>query len=108
VLTLVLAGISAALAIVVIALSRGFGRAVALSLCAIIASLPLLLGGSAAYLYARASTDPDSEYVRRAFAAITRELATLAVRNGLAFLVAGALLAMVSIVCARAYEVRRR
>jgi hypothetical protein len=107
VLTLVLAGISVLLAIILVALFHGFGRAVALTLSAFVASLPLLFGGLVAHLYARASADRDGEYVRQEFMAIAQDLSWVAVRNGAALMLAAAMLLITSIVCARISDARR-
>jgi hypothetical protein len=107
VLTLVLAGISVILAIVLAGLCRGFGRAVALGAATLVASLPLLLGGSAAWLYARASANADSEYLRHEFLRIAQDLAGLPVRNGIVLLLAGAAVLIVGAACARTTDARR-
>jgi hypothetical protein len=107
VLALVLAGISVVLAIMLAALCRGFGRAVALGAVTLVASLPLLLGGIAAHLYARASADGGSEYVRREFMQIAQDLAWLPVRNGLALVALGAAVMVAGSVCARIADGRR-
>jgi hypothetical protein len=106
VLTLVLAGISVALAIVVAVMSRGFGRAVALGSAVFVASMPLALGGLAAYFYARTSADGESEYLRHEFMLIARDLAWLPVRNGLALMLVGALMLVAGAVCARLSDAR--
>jgi hypothetical protein len=107
VLTLVLAGISVVLAIVLAALCRGFGRAVALGIAALAASLPLLFGGLAAYSYARASADADGEYLRRELMLVAQDLAWLPVRNGLVVLVAAGAVLMIGAACARIADLRR-
>ncbi len=106
-LTLVLAGISVALAVAFAAASRGFGRVVALGAAMIAASMPLLLGGLAAYLYARSSADADREYLRHEFMLIAKDLAWLPVRNGLAFMVVGAVVVIAGAVAARIAGGRR-
>ena len=107
-LTLVLAGISVALAIALTGLCREFGRAVALGAATFAASIPLLLGSLAFYLYARSSADGDSEYLRHEFMLIARDLAWLPVRNGLAFMLVGAVLLIAGAVCARIADARGR
>jgi hypothetical protein len=98
-LTLVLAGISVALAIMLVTLSRGFGRAVALGSAVAVASLPLLLSGLLAYVSAR--SDSSSEYLRHEFMLIARDLAWLPLRNGIALLLVGAIALVLGAVCAR-------
>ncbi len=107
VLTLVLAGISVILAIVLAGICRGFGRAMALGAATLVASLPLLLGGSAASLYARASADADSEYLRHEFLQIAQDLAGLPVRNGMVLLLGGAAVLIAGVACARISDARR-
>jgi hypothetical protein len=101
VLTLVLAGISVGLAMVLAMLCHGFGRAVAIGAAVLVASLPLLLGGLAAYAYARASGDAGGEYLRREFMQIVKDLAWLPVRNGIAIALVGAAVVAAGAVSAR-------
>jgi hypothetical protein len=106
VLTLVLAGISVVLAIILAGFCRGFGRAVALGAAVLVASLPLFLGGIASYLYARSSVDADGEYLRQEFMQIAQDLAWLPVRNGLAFMLVGAAVMLVGAAWARFADAR--
>jgi hypothetical protein len=107
VLTLVLAGISVALAIALVAVCRGFGRMTACGAATIAASLPLLLVGLLAYVSARSEADAEDEYVRHELMLIAEDLAWLPVRNGLAFMLVGAALLISGAVCARLSDARR-
>ena len=107
VLTLVLAGISVALAIALVAVCRGFGRMTAPGAATVAASLPLLLVGLIAYASARSGADGESDYVRHEFMLIAEDLAWLPVRNGLAFMLVGAAALIAGAVCARLSDGRR-
>lgn len=108
VLTLVLVAVSALLAIVLAAFCRGFGRLVGISAAVLAASAPLLLGGLAMCLYAKASAGADGEYLHGEFMEIGASLAWLPVRNGIAFTVMGAGLLAIGVVCARWSDSRGR
>lgn len=107
VLTLVLAGVSVVLAIILVVLCRRFGRAVALGAAAFVASMPLLLGGVMVHASARSAADGDGEYVRREFMVIAQDLSWLPVRNGFALMAAAAAVLIAGAVCARISDARR-
>ncbi|HEX5479158.1 MAG TPA: hypothetical protein VFY79_05505, partial [Dehalococcoidia bacterium] len=68
VLTLVLAAVSAVLALLLALLCRGFGRLVAVGIVTLAAALPVLFFGLAAWLYLRAND--SGEYTRQQFASL--------------------------------------
>jgi hypothetical protein len=101
--TIVLAALSALLAMTLAALCRGFGRLAAIGAVTVAASLPVLLFG----LLGRASSpDSDTEYIERELIAIGESLAWIPIRNGLAFVAFGAILLIAGIVGARIADAR--
>lgn len=97
VVLVVFAAMAVALAGVLGALTRGFGRAVALGLTVIAASLPVLLGGIALRLYMAAGSDASEEYPRPQLLDIGEALAWIPVRNGMAFVALGAVLLIIGV-----------
>ena len=108
VLTLALAGMSVLLAVVLAAFCKGFGRVSAIGVAVLAASLPLLLGGLAVRVYAKASAGADGEYLRGELLEIGASLAWLPVRNGIVFTLMGAAVLTIGMVCARWSDGRRR
>jgi hypothetical protein len=107
VFTLVLAVISALLAVVLAAFCRGFGRLVGVGAAVLGASTPLLLGGLAMRLYAKASAGADDEYLHRELMEIGASLAWLPVRNGIAFTLMGMAMLAAGALGARQADSRR-
>jgi ABC-type Fe3+ transport system permease subunit len=64
------------------------------------AAIPLALAGIGARFYMRIVSDSDTEYIQREFLEIGQGLAWIAIRNGLAFTVLGAVFLVVGVVCA--------
>jgi hypothetical protein len=100
VVTLVLAGISVCIAAALVALCRGFGRLVALGATALVAAIPVLVGGLALWGYTNAAAGSD-EYLRAELMGVAASLAVLPVRNGAALCVLGVTTLILGIAGAR-------
>jgi hypothetical protein len=100
VLTFVLSALCLALGVTLAVLCRGFGRLASVGAVALMASMPLLLGGIGARYYMRIASGGDSEYIRREFLEIGQGLAWIPIRDGIAFTALGALFLAAGACCA--------
>lgn len=94
--TVVLAVVSALLALALASQCRGFGRLGAAGLVTMLAALPVLVAGIGVWLYCRANDGAGSEYVRRQFAQIGAGLAWIPIRDGAAFVALGAVMVVLA------------
>jgi hypothetical protein len=104
--TIVLGAATLALAALVVALSRGFGRIGSAGVAMAAAAVPVIIVTGAMHLYARNAGSRDGRFIAKEFAGIVEELTWIPVRNGLAFGMAGALLAIAALVAGRMLERR--
>lgn len=100
VLTLVLAGASGLLCVVLAALCRGFARLASVGAVVLAASMPLLAAGAAVRLYVHFASGSQTEYLQREFLAIGRGLAWIPIRDGLALAALGAVALAIGAGCA--------
>lgn len=99
--TIVLAVVCALLAGALVLLCRGFGRIGGLGAVVFTAAIPLVLFGIGARFYMRILSDGDAGYIEREFLEIGQALAWIPIRDGLAFLVLGAVFGVAGFACAR-------
>ncbi len=100
VLTFVLAAISAALAVTLAVLCRGFGRLGSVGGVVLMAAMPLFAIGIGARFYMRIAADDNTEFIQREFLEIGQALAWVPIRNGAAFSVLGGVFVLLGIGCA--------
>ncbi len=89
----VVAVVAAILAVALMLLSRGFGRLTSLGVGVVAASLPLLLLATVLRFFLRLAAVHESDYLNAQFYALGRDVAWLPIRNALAFLCLGVVLA---------------
>jgi hypothetical protein len=98
--TLVLALVSAVLAVALAAACRGFGRLTSVGMVILAAAMPVVAGGALARFAARSGTDGDTEFLQREFLKIGDALAWIPIRDGSAFAAFGVALVIVGYACA--------
>ncbi len=84
-----LACLAALLALVVVLLSRGYGRLTSIGVATLAASLPLLLLFAAVRFILRLASDQESDYLTAQLYALGRDVAWLPFRNAIAFVCLG-------------------
>ncbi len=90
VLTFSLAGTSAALALALALVTRGYGRLAAIGASLSAASVPFMLGAVAVRYGLRVGKEEEEEYLAHAFLDIGAEASWIAIRNGIGFAVLSA------------------
>ncbi len=98
--TLILALLSAVLALGLAAACRGFGRLTSIGIVIMAAAIPVVAGGVLARFVMRMASDSDTEFLQREFLEIGRELAWIPIRNGAAVAMFGLALLVVGYACA--------
>jgi hypothetical protein len=81
----VLAGFAALLALVLVLVSRGYGRLTSIGLAVLAASLPLLLLSVAVRFILRLASEEEGDYLTAQLYALGRDVAWLPIRNAIAF-----------------------
>jgi hypothetical protein len=103
---LILAVVTLGLAGVVVTLTRGYGRLIAIGVAAAAGALPALLAGLALNAYMRISSDSGTEYLRHALLNVGRDLTMMAVRTGVAIALAAVVVAALGALAARWSDAR--
>lgn len=91
ILMAVIAGFAAVLALVLVLLSRGYGRLTSIGAAVLAASLPLLLLSVAVRFVLRLASEEESDYLTAQLYALGRDVAWLPIRNAIAFACLGAI-----------------
>jgi hypothetical protein len=81
----IVAGIAAVLTLVLVLLSRGYGRLTSIGAAIIVAALPLLLLSVAVRFILRMASEEESDYLTAQLYALGRDVAWLPIRNAIAF-----------------------
>ena len=103
----VLLVLSLAVALWLGALTRGYGRLMAVAIAVGVGALAVLAGGAALSAYMRVSLDDNAEYLREELLHIGEDLAMVPLLIGAAFAAAGAVLLIVGVLAARWSDSRR-
>ena len=85
------AGLAALLTLVLLLLSRGYGRLTSVGAAVLVASLPLLLLSVAVRFILRLASEEESDYLTAQLYALGRDVAWLPIRNAIAFACLGAI-----------------
>jgi len=88
--TFVLAGAALVLALLLVALSRGYGRLTGLGVAVLVASLPFLVVAMGARFVLRLVSEEENDYLTAQLFALGRDVTWLPIRHGIVFAAMGA------------------
>jgi hypothetical protein len=83
--TAVLTGVAAFLALLLVLLSRGYGRLTSLGVAVSIAALPFLIASLTLRFILRLASEGESDYLTAQLFELGKDVAWLPIRNGIAF-----------------------
>jgi len=97
ILVAIIAGFAVVLALMLVALSRGYGRLTSIGAAVLVASLPPLLLAVAVRFVLRLASEQEGDYLTAQLYALGRDVAWLPIRNAIAFVCLGAIFLMMGL-----------
>lgn len=97
ILVAIIAGLAVVLALILVALSRGYGRLTSIGAAVLAASLPPLLLAVAVRFVLRLASEQEGDYLTAQLYALGRDVAWLPIRNAIAFVCLGAIFLMMGL-----------